>query len=159
MMNIVNILTIVLLIMSEYTIVSNDNIEFVINDKIINMMEMLKKMIEINNNPKEKINLDTNSDPLQKCIDFCQRMIQNNMSYDEKIFEDYFNMDDKSLFNVINCANYLDIKELLDKSCKTIAEQCKGKSVEELRIKFNVVNDFTPEEEEQIKQESIWLSE
>jgi hypothetical protein len=30
----------------------------------------------------------------------------------------------------------------------------KGKSVEEIRKTFNIVNDFTPEEEEQIRKEN-----
>ena len=32
----------------------------------------------------------------------------------------------------------------------------KGKSVEEIRKHFNIVNDFTPEEEEQIRK--VWNS-
>jgi len=36
--------------------------------------------------------------------------------------------------------------------CKTVANMIKGKSVEEIRKQFNIVNDFTPEEEEQIRK-------
>jgi S-phase kinase-associated protein 1 len=32
----------------------------------------------------------------------------------------------------------------------------KGKSVEEIRKTFNIVNDFTPEEEEAIRKENEW---
>jgi hypothetical protein len=39
--------------------------------------------------------------------------------------------------------------------CKTVANMIKGKSVEEIRAKFNIVNDFTPEEEEQIRKVSL----
>jgi len=35
----------------------------------------------------------------------------------------------------------------------------KGKKVEELRKLFNIPNDFTPEEEEQIKKENAWCEE
>ena len=31
----------------------------------------------------------------------------------------------------------------------------KGKSPEEIRKLFNIVNDFTPEEEEQIRKENV----
>jgi len=34
-----------------------------------------------------------------------------------------------------------------DVGCKTVADMIKGKSPEEIRKQFNVVNDFTPEEE------------
>ena len=34
-----------------------------------------------------------------------------------------------------------------DVGCKTVANMIKGKSPEEIRKLFNIVNDFTPEEE------------
>jgi S-phase kinase-associated protein 1 len=35
----------------------------------------------------------------------------------------------------------------------------KGKSIEEIRELFNIENDFTPEEEEQIREENKWAEE
>merc|ERR1712146_184399 len=61
-------------------------------------------------------------------------------------------VDDDTLFNLI-LANYLDIKSLLDLTCKTVADEIKGKTPEEIRIRFNIKNDFTPEEEEEVKRE------
>ena len=56
-------------------------------------------------------------------------------------------------------ANFLDIKALLDVGCKTVANMIKGKSPEEIRKTFNIQNDFTPEEEEQIRRENEWAEE
>jgi hypothetical protein len=47
-------------------------------------------------------------------------------------------------------ANYLNIKSLLDLTCKTVADMIKGKTPEEIRAHFNIQNDFTPEEEEEV---------
>lgn len=46
-----------------------------------------------------------------------------------------------------------------DVGCKTVANMIKGKSPEEIRKLFNIKNDFTPEEEEQIKRENEWAEE
>lgn len=56
-------------------------------------------------------------------------------------------------------ANYLDIKALLDVGCKTVANMIKGKSPEEIRKTFNIQNDFTAEEEDQIRRENEWAEE
>ncbi|KAJ3122682.1 hypothetical protein HK098_002553 [Nowakowskiella sp. JEL0407] len=64
----------------------------------------------------------------------------------------FINVDQESLFEIILAANYLDIKPLLDLGCKTVANMIKGRTVEEIRRTFSIVDDFTPEEEEQIRK-------
>ena len=44
-------------------------------------------------------------------------------------------------------------------TCKTVANMIKGKSPDEIRRTFNIKNDFTPEEEEQIRKENAWCEE
>lgn len=55
----------------------------------------------------------------------------------------------------VQAANYLDIKGLLDVTCKTVANMIKGKTPEEIRKTFNIKNDFTEEEEAQVFIPSI----
>ncbi|KAJ7210816.1 Skp1 family, dimerization domain-containing protein [Mycena pura] len=71
----------------------------------------------------------------------------------------FINVDQEMLFEIILAANYLDIKQLLDVGCKTVANMIKGKTPEEIRKLFNIVNDFTPEEEAQIKKENEWAED
>lgn len=55
-----------------------------------------------------------------------------------------------NLKTLLQAANYLDIKGLLDVTCKTVANMIKGKTPEEIRKTFNIKNDFTEEEEAQV---------
>lgn len=71
----------------------------------------------------------------------------------------FMQVDQEMLFEIILAANYLDIKLLLDVGCKTVANMIKGKSPEEIRKTFNITNDFTPEEEEQIRRENEWAED
>lgn len=68
-------------------------------------------------------------------------------------------LDMEVLFELIKAANYLDIKGLLNMTCQNVANMMKGKSAEEIRQIFNIKNDFTPEEEEQIRKENEWCEE
>ncbi|KAK9690742.1 hypothetical protein RND81_09G151200 [Saponaria officinalis] len=72
---------------------------------------------------------------------------------------DFVKVDQNTLFDLILAANYLDIKGLLDLTCQTVAEMIKGKTPEEIRKTFNIKNDFTPEEEEEVRRENQWAFE
>ncbi|KAF8428662.1 E3 ubiquitin ligase complex SCF subunit sconC [Tirmania nivea] len=71
----------------------------------------------------------------------------------------FMQVDQEMLFEIILAANYLDIKPLLDVGCKTVANMIKGKSPEEIRKTFNIQNDFTPDEEDQIRRENEWAED
>ena len=67
------------------------------------------------------------------------------------------NMDD--LIDLVVASNFLDIEGLLNLGCAKVASLIKGKSVEEIRDLFGIENDFTPEEEAQIREENKWAEE
>ncbi|CAI5440517.1 unnamed protein product [Caenorhabditis angaria] len=108
---------------------------------------------------------------LKKVIAWCQHHHEDPVAADdsdsrEKRTDDisswdveFLKVDQGTLFELILAANYLDIKGLLDVSCKTVANMIKGKSPEEIRRTFNIKNDFTPEEEEQIRKENAWCED
>eukprot|EP00998_Keelungia_sp_KM082_P008855 NODE_5033_length_730_cov_82.026534_g5010_i0.p1 GENE.NODE_5033_length_730_cov_82.026534_g5010_i0~~NODE_5033_length_730_cov_82.026534_g5010_i0.p1 ORF type:complete len:188 (+),score=63.87 NODE_5033_length_730_cov_82.026534_g5010_i0:71-634(+) len=63
------------------------------------------------------------------------------------------------LIDVIMAANFLNCKDLLDLTCACVASMIKGKTPEQIRALFNIENDFTPEEEEKIREENRWCEE
>lgn len=74
-------------------------------------------------------------------------------------YSNFVAVDQEILFELILAANYMDIKPLLDLTCATVASLIKGKSPEEIRKQFNIVNDFTPEEEAQVREENKWCED
>ena len=63
------------------------------------------------------------------------------------------------LFAVILAANFLHAQDMLDTLCKSVAYQIRGRTPEQIRTHFNIKNDFTPEEEEEIRAENAWAEE
>ncbi|KAL4190654.1 hypothetical protein AMTRI_Chr07g25830 [Amborella trichopoda] len=73
--------------------------------------------------------------------------------------EQFLMIDMQILFDIILAANYLNIKDLLDKTSFTIADRMKDWTVEEVRKTFGIENDFSPEEEAQVRRENQWAFE
>lgn len=61
-----------------------------------------------------------------------------------------------NLIDLIVAANFLDIEGLVNLGCAKIATFIKGKTVEEIRDTFGIENDFTPQEEAQLREENRW---
>ena len=70
--------------------------------------------------------------------------------------QEFLEVDQGTLLELILAANYLGIDGLLEVTCKTVANMIKGKMPEEIRKTFNIENNFSPEEEEQIRKENAW---
>ncbi|RZC94304.1 hypothetical protein C5167_029868 [Papaver somniferum] len=72
---------------------------------------------------------------------------------------EFVKADQATLFDLILAANYLNVKELLDLTCQTVAGMIKGKAPEEIRKTFNIKKDFTPKEKEEVRRENQWVFE
>ncbi|KAJ1703736.1 hypothetical protein LUZ63_003515 [Rhynchospora breviuscula] len=69
----------------------------------------------------------------------------------------FLDMDPMMLLYDLGWAAYfLQIEELVDMITRKIADILTGKSIEEMRQTFKIINDFSPEEEEEIRREHHW---
>ncbi|XP_059286652.1 SKP1-like protein 1 [Lycium ferocissimum] len=104
---------------------------------------------------------------LAKVIEYCRCHVDAAAKTDDKASEDdlknfdadFVKVDQSTLFDLILAANYLNIKSLLDLTCQTVANMIKEKTPEEIRKIFNIKNDYTPEEEEEVRRENAWAFE
>jgi len=54
---------------------------------------------------------------------------------------------------------FFDDKQLKEVIIQEFADRIKGKPIEEIREVFGIVNDYTPEEEEEVRRENAWAFE
>lgn len=157
-------------------LVSQEGDSFVVPVKVAQMSELVKTMIDEEIEPDaeaQEIPLpNVKSNVLTKVIEFCRHHSEDSMNEIEKplksanmseVVQDWYaefvKIEQELLFELILAANYMDIKPLLDLTCATVASMIKGKTPEEIRKTFNIVNDFTPEEEAQVREENKWCEE
>ncbi|CAG8609138.1 6430_t:CDS:2, partial [Racocetra fulgida] len=150
---------------------SSEGTEFIIDRKVAEKSVLLKNMLEDVGESDMAIPLPNVTGPiLNKVIDYCTHHQDDPFVSQEddskKVSDDiddwdaeFCKVDQGTLFELILSANYLDIKPLLDLTCKTVANMIKGKTPDEIRKTFNIINDFTPEEEEHVRKENEWCEE
>ncbi|KAG9131285.1 hypothetical protein Leryth_006151 [Lithospermum erythrorhizon] len=154
----------------KITLKSSDGEDFEIDESVALQSQTIKHMIEDDCVDNSIPLPNVTSKILSKVIEYCKKHVEANgpdsttaatAADDElKAFDaDFVKVDQATLFDLILAANYLNIKSLLDLTCQTVADMIKGKTPEEIRKTFNIKNDFTPEEEEEIRRENQWAFE
>ena len=155
----------------KITIISQEGTKFNIDNKIAEMSGLINNIIGDDfDDFDDEIPLPNVKEPiLNKIIQFCNHYHEEQLPQIEKPlkspimsenvsewYANFIDLDQQTIFDIILAANYMDIKPLLDLSCAKIACMIKGKTPEEIRKTFNILNDFTPEEETQIREENKW---
>uniref|UniRef100_A0A6V1AYU4 S-phase kinase-associated protein 1 n=1 Tax=Thalassionema nitzschioides TaxID=33649 RepID=A0A6V1AYU4_9STRA len=157
-------------------LVSKEGDSFKVPVDVAQMSELVKSMMEDDNDTEDEVTEiplpNVKATVLQKVIEFCQHHKEEPMTEIEKPlksqnmadvvqvwYANYVDVEQVVLFELILAANYMDIKPLLDLTCATVASMIKGKTPEEIRTTFNISNDFSPEEEAQVREENKWCEE
>lgn len=151
---------------------SSENEMFEVDPDVAIQSETIKDMMEDDVSTENGIPLPNVSGKiLAKVIEYCKYHVDASKaagSSDKPAVPEvavkewdveFVKVDQSTLFELILAANYLNIKALLDLTCQTVADMIKGKTPEEIRSTFNIKNDFTPEEEEEVRRENQWAFE
>eukprot|EP00188_Purpureofilum_apyrenoidigerum_P005157 Plantae.Rhodophyta-Purpureofilum_apyrenoidigerum.ctg6435.p1 GENE.Plantae.Rhodophyta-Purpureofilum_apyrenoidigerum.ctg6435~~Plantae.Rhodophyta-Purpureofilum_apyrenoidigerum.ctg6435.p1 ORF type:complete len:160 (-),score=48.41 Plantae.Rhodophyta-Purpureofilum_apyrenoidigerum.ctg6435:327-806(-) len=101
---------------------------------------------------------------LAKVIEYCRyhhELKNTDQSLDDikNWNKEFIKVDIPTLFKIILAANFMDIKGLLDLGCSTVANKIQDRTPEEIREVFGIKNDFTQEEEDDLKKENSWAEE
>ncbi|CAK9272597.1 unnamed protein product [Sphagnum jensenii] len=148
---------------------SSDDEMFEVEESVAFKSQAVKNMIEDTGMDHPIPLPNVSSKILAKVIEYCKYHVDNQKASHDKPATpedeikawdlDFVKVDQATLFDLILAANYLHIKNLLDLTCQTVADMIKGKTPEEIRKTFNIKNDFTPEEEEEVRRENQWAFE
>ncbi|KAI4325415.1 hypothetical protein MLD38_030818 [Melastoma candidum] len=149
---------------------SSDGEAFEVDEAVALESQTIKHMVEDDCADNAIPLPNVTSNILSKVIEYCRKHVEaaggatnsEDRVPDEelKIWDaEFVKVDQSTLFDLILAANYLNIKTLLDLTCQTVADMIKGKTPEEIRKTFNIKNDFTPEEEEEVRRENQWAFE
>ncbi|XP_010430692.1 PREDICTED: SKP1-like protein 14 [Camelina sativa] len=169
-------------------LVSSDGESFIIEEVVARKLQIVRHMIEDECADKAIPLSNVTGKILSMVIEYCKTHVNvvddeeeskedkekkeatekkeaDSMSEEEAVklkeWEAEF-LKDKDLatiFQLILAANYLNVKGLLDLTCQNVADHIKDMTPEEVRVIFNIENDFTPEEEEKVRKENSWAFE
>jgi len=150
-------------------LISNEGEKFELPKKVAIQSELVKTMAE---GDKEAVDIplpNVKASVLRKVVEYMRYHAENPAKEIEKPLKsanmaevvspwdsEFVDVDQEVLFELILAANYMDVKPLLDLCCAKVASMIKGKTPEAIRKTFNIVNDFTPEEEAAIIAENKW---
>jgi S-phase kinase-associated protein 1 len=153
---------------------SSKGVNFVVEKDIALMSTLVASMLEGNEDDGVEVPLpNVSGEILEQVLEFLKYIKENPLNEIDKPlkssimsenvndpwFATFTDKDQSIIFELILAANYLDIQPLLDLCCAKVASLIKGKTPEEIRRTFNIVNDFTPEEEAQLLEENKWCED
>ena len=150
----------------EITLETYDKHQIKVPKKIASKSAIIYMMIEDAGDVSEVVPLADKSCTLhiiQRVVEYLQKHqeFEANGAEDEQInaFDKEFQeQSDEIIFQTILAANFLDIKNLLELMCKKVADEIKKcKTPDDIRDRWNIRQDYTPEEVEEVKKAHPWI--
>lgn len=159
---------------------SSDNQEIEIDYAAAYCIGILQVMLNVVREPQDNeaiplnVNVNVNGIVLTKVLDWVNHYkfskalvdyVDDDEEDDEEKEEDmlndiwdadFINVSPTMLCDLIKAADYLNIRGLLELTCKALACKTKGKTPHELRQTFNVKKDFTEPNAEDVRRENEW---
>uniref|UniRef100_A0A0E0LH42 SKP1-like protein n=1 Tax=Oryza punctata TaxID=4537 RepID=A0A0E0LH42_ORYPU len=145
-------------------LISSDGEHFNVPAAAASMSQLVSNMIEDDCTENGVPLPNVTSKVLAKIIDYCVKhaaagdaaAVEEENKELKSFDAEFIDVDKTMLYDLLLASNFMNIKSLLDLACQRTADLIKGKSPEQIRKEFGIKNDFTPEEEEEIREENSW---
>ncbi|XP_010490823.1 PREDICTED: SKP1-like protein 18 [Camelina sativa] len=154
---------------NKITLISSDGVSFEIDEAVARQFLIVAHMIEDDCADKAIPVDNVTGDILALVIEYGEKHVEEagvkldeeeeeeaKKKLDEWDAEFVEKIDLETVFRLILAANFLNYEGLLGFASQTVADYIKDKSPEEVREIFHIENDFTPEEEAEIRKENAW---
>ncbi|KAI8902381.1 E3 ubiquitin ligase complex SCF subunit sconC [Globomyces pollinis-pini] len=157
--------------MVDVVLTSSDSKEYKVSQNAISQSNLIKNMLNdldiVDGTPIPLPNVT--SQILEIVIQYLNMHVDDvpptepvKKSLDDILPEDaeLVKVPHKVLFDIILAANYLDIPGLLDLGCKTVANNLKNKTIDEVQTEYEIPKEhwFTEEERAKIDEEIRWAN-
>ena len=85
---------------------------------------------------------------MERVIEYCEFHLAPGHSIKERknFNKQFLRADTARLCELASASHYLDLKSLIDLTCRALAKHIQGKNPEEIRETFNLPDDLTEEE-------------
>ncbi|KAL3538374.1 hypothetical protein ACH5RR_001740 [Cinchona calisaya] len=138
---------------------SSDDETFRVEEAVARQGQIIKCMIKDKCTDPYIPIINVNGDTLSNIIVYREKHLESS-DKDMEVFDAGFvQVDDGTLYDLINAVNYPNIQSQLDLACQAVADNIKGKTPEQIRDYLRIENDLTPEEMEEIRRENAWAFE
>lgn len=139
--------------MSEtYKLKTTDNKTYTIETSLLEECDTLKEMRDVCNNNENEIPVEFSSSELESVLD-CIKLSDNNEELHKKIVD----MEKEARNSVINTADFMGHKKLINQICKIIADDISGKDAQYMSDKYFDGVKITDELKNQVSKDFAWL--
>jgi S-phase kinase-associated protein 1 len=120
-------------------------------------MKVSKKILEKSETLNQDLGAQSGKLPIPNVTSYVLMEIDKILHQDVvgdslPLYPDDFNL----LIELTSAFNFLDMPEQLTQICRKHAEILRDKSPEEIRHLYNLPDDLTPSEKEQLKKDNAW---
>ncbi|KAG7636779.1 SKP1-like protein 17 [Arabidopsis thaliana] len=143
----------------KIVLTSSDDECFEIDEAVARKMQMVAHMIDDDCADKAIRLQNVTGKILAIIIEYCKKHVDDVEAKNEFVTWDaefVKNIDMDTLFKLLHAADYLIVIGLKNLIAQAIADYTADKTVNEIRELFNIENDYTPEEEEELRKKNEW---
>ena len=150
------------------TLISSDGEKFTLDRKSAERSDIIKKNMQDSDFSSEIPIYEVRGEILKKVVEYLTHYSDSEPrelpkplpSADLRDVTDewdvkFIDTNNDTVFDIINAANFMSVKGLLDLSCAKIAVQMKSKTAQEIRDMFGIENDLTDEELKEYEEYQI----